>query len=367
MLTDNDVLVRNLPELPALMCVQRKAEKRVPTEADTIASNIASFGDDIGKTTNWITSMFDVRAQFAPDSEEWKILDYRIKCGQLYQQNAIDKAKGILCKPMPKEWHDRHAIAKIEDEEKRDLYFRIAAEKKPYFMRYIYPALMKKYNQYVKNTGRKCVRLFGITIDELNAIPAGELTEAQSEMLYYYNKLMPTSNLDGVMNRICRRFESEFDRYITKSSKQMKFDPAILKSGIEYNKSTYNQINKIYTKYKSDLRYYMMSVSKEHIDEYDAMEKYAILRNSYDEACAEICPDSITLCDIVVDMCYKKSESRPFVWDVCRDELINNLLVSRDYTISYPTKDPDGDIEFGGERFSMRTARLGVYYGFGDE
>lgn len=89
MLTDNKILVDRLKVLPALMCVQRKGEKRVVTEEDFIQANIDSFGDDIGKTTNWITSMFEVRARFPKSSREYKELDYRIKCGQLYQQNAI--------------------------------------------------------------------------------------------------------------------------------------------------------------------------------------------------------------------------------------------------------------------------------------
>lgn len=89
MLTDNKVLVNKLQPLPALMCAQRRATKRVPTEDDFIRSNIESFGNDIGQTTNWITSMFEVRARFKKGSEEYDTLSYRIRCGQLYQQNAI--------------------------------------------------------------------------------------------------------------------------------------------------------------------------------------------------------------------------------------------------------------------------------------
>ncbi|MBP5462534.1 MAG: hypothetical protein J6Y20_10445 [Lachnospiraceae bacterium] len=89
MLTDNSVLVRKLRQLPALMCVQRNAEKRVSSEDDFIRSNIESFGNDIGQITNRITSMFDVRAGFEPGSKEYEELSYRIRCGQLYQQNAI--------------------------------------------------------------------------------------------------------------------------------------------------------------------------------------------------------------------------------------------------------------------------------------
>lgn len=89
MLTDNKVLVNKLQPLPALMCAQRRATKRVPTEEDFIRSNIESFGNDIGQTTNWITSMFEVRAHFEKGSAEYDTLSYRIRCGQLYQQNAI--------------------------------------------------------------------------------------------------------------------------------------------------------------------------------------------------------------------------------------------------------------------------------------
>ena len=48
-----------------------------------IQSNIDSFGDDIGKTTNHITAMYDVQAQFEEGSREYEELDYRIQCGQL--------------------------------------------------------------------------------------------------------------------------------------------------------------------------------------------------------------------------------------------------------------------------------------------
>lgn len=89
LLTNNKVLVENTLNLPAIMCVQRKAAKKVIEESDLILANKNSFGDEIGKTTNRATTMFDMQAQFSPDSDEYKVLDYRIKCSQLYQQNAI--------------------------------------------------------------------------------------------------------------------------------------------------------------------------------------------------------------------------------------------------------------------------------------
>jgi hypothetical protein len=82
-------------KLPTIFCGQKSATKIEPSEDDLVRSNIASFGDDIGRITNYITSMYDVQAQFDPDSEEYKVLDYRIKCGQFAQQNAIRKS-GVI-------------------------------------------------------------------------------------------------------------------------------------------------------------------------------------------------------------------------------------------------------------------------------
>lgn len=88
--TSFPLLVRKTKELPAVVCVQRKAPKCIPTEDDLMKSNISSFGNAVGEVTNRITSMFEVQARFPKDSREYRMLDYRIKCGQLYQQNAID-------------------------------------------------------------------------------------------------------------------------------------------------------------------------------------------------------------------------------------------------------------------------------------
>ena len=203
MLSDNRILVEKLEPLPALMCAQRKAAKTIPTEDDFVRSNIESFGNDIGQTTNYITSMFEVRSHYPKGSVEYDTLSYRIRCGQLYQQNAIDKAKGIICKPMPRTWHDRHAANKIDDDELREFYRSIVADKKPYFMRYIYPALMKQYNQYIKNTNRNCLREFQMTVDELRLIPSDELTERQSDFLRYYDYRMPVGTGACVLTKIC--------------------------------------------------------------------------------------------------------------------------------------------------------------------
>lgn len=90
MCTDNPVLLRNTKNERTIVCAQRKAAKVIPTEADIIAANKLAFNDDIGTITNYVTSMFDVQAGFPKGSAEYNELSYRIKTGQLLQQNSID-------------------------------------------------------------------------------------------------------------------------------------------------------------------------------------------------------------------------------------------------------------------------------------
>ena len=361
LLTDNKTLVANTVELPAIMCAQRKANKRIATEDDMIQSNIDSFGDDIGKTTNRITSMFDVIAKYSPDSEEYKVLDYRIKCGQLFQQNAIDKAKGIIAKPMPREWYDRNAnrSCEIEDEALRQFNLSIIADKKPYFMRYIYPTLMKQYNTYITNTNKKSIREFRITMEELLAKPDNELSEDERQFIHYYHAKMPVGINDCVMNRICKRFEQEFDGYISKHSTDVEFDYNIMKSGAEYTTTQYNSIVKFYNTYNRRVQDYMQYAKKERLDEDEYAYQRLMMIQEFRSECQAVCSDKNQLCDILLDICYQREGSKQFVWDLASEEIIENLLQKNDYCINYPTIDENGVFEYCGERFSFNIKKIG--------
>jgi hypothetical protein len=359
MLTDNEVLVEKLVELPALMCAQRRAKQKVPTEEDFIRSNIESFGNDIGKTTNWITAMFEVQSKYEPCDPEYQVLEYRIRCGQLYQQNAIDKAKGIVCKPMPREWHDRHAVNQMEDPEMRRFYRSIVADKKPYFMRYIYPALMKQYNTYIKNTNRNALREFQMTVEELSAMPHCQLTDRQKDFLRYYESRLPVGTGDCVMNKICKRFEDVFDGYISKTFGKLQFDYSIMKSDAEYTCPQMSAVKKLYEEYCKKLQNYAVFSRYERVDEDELASAIAGIRDEFIRECDTICQNSFVLCNILVDLCYRRSASKKFVWDICSETIISNLLSHNDWTISAPVLDSCGDIEYNGLRYSVISQKIG--------
>lgn len=254
---------------------------------------------------------------------------------------------------MPKEWYDRHSINLMEDPDVRRLYLKIAADKKPYFMRLIYPALMHQYNTYIKNTTKSCLREFQLSVDDLRSKCEGELSDRQKDFLRYYDVRMPVGVHDCVMNSICRKFENEFDGYVARVSSSDSFDYTIMKSGCEYSQSQFNAIKRLYTEYNKRLRSYTIFSKYERVDELEWYLKLVDMREEFVQECAKVCPNRFTLCDIVLDICYQKSATKKFAWEMCGAEIICNLLAKNNGEISFPCHDPQGEIEFCGERFSV--------------
>jgi hypothetical protein len=352
--TDNEVLLRNTKELPAVLCVQKSATKKAVTEEDLIQSNKNGFGDEIGTTTNRITAMIDLASSFLKDSTEYNELQYRIICGQNYQQNAIDKMKGIICKTMPKEWYS-YSFAKKSNN--ADLNLKILADKKPYFFIYNYPREMKNYKTYTKNSNKNCLMRFGVTIEEL--IHKKEKTKEENDFLKYYYLKMPVLLNNSVMNCICWKIEKEFNNFknITNNN---KFDYSILTSGAGFTEQNYNNVKKIYDEYMSIIKenQYMQAVSRYKISKEDRVIQSYILKEEFKQKVYSTCNNAEELCNIIVDICYKNNSTKQFAWDICGDVMINNLLKRNNYIVQYPVQDKEGLIEFGGERFSLYTKQL---------
>lgn len=358
MLTDNKVLVRKHYPTPALVCIQRKADRSISKEEDFIKSNINSFGNEIGQTTNYITSMYEMRAHFDKDSVEYKTLSYRIQSGQNYQQNAIDKTKGIICKPMPQNWHNRYQANKIEDSDARELYCRISVDKKPYFMIYIYPELKRKYRKYIKNTNSSAIREFGLGVKELQNLPADKLSDEQKAFLKYYNYDMPVGLGECVMNKICWTVEKEFENIIFKINENNNFDYSIMRSDTAYTSNEYYSIKQIYEDYLKNIQEMLIRNKKDKQDKYSCTDKLLVMEQEFKRRCDEVCPNEKVQCNIILDLCYKKKNTKSFVWNICDNAIINNLLENANYTVSFPEKDDSGNLDYCGQTYKINVVNI---------
>lgn len=258
---------------------------------------------------------------------------------------------------MPREWYDKHAANKIEDDEIRALYRKIVVGRKPYFMRYIYPDLAKQYNTYKNNVNISALCDFGMSFDKLASMPYSELTEAQKEFLRYSDMASPVGSNDCVMNRICKKIEGVFDGYVSKQSNE-EFDYRFLKNGSVYEDRLYKQIQSKYNDYKRRLQEYEVFTQYERTDDIESYSTIAELHNDFETECLKICPNKATLCNIILDISYSKKITRSFAWNTMSDEIIKNLLAKNNNTITFPTMADDGDIVYGGERFKLVTKCL---------
>ena len=364
--TDNAVLMRNHRILPAILCIQRRAEKKVITEDLLIKANKDSFGDDIGIYTNGITSQFEVQSCFPEDSPQYKELEYRIICGQLFQQNAIDKTKGILAKSRPKYWFDNYENRPGPDDspdvlKQKEFRLQTAAVKKPYFLQYVYPQVQKDYKKYICDTEKKCRIEFGLSLEEL----MGKSLKSEEENLFleYYEKRMPVGTGPSVMNRICRIIEGAFDQYLTKSTFGSEFDWSILKSGCEYKdleqyRKSLLKITLLYKQYQTCTTHFMQQAAKEGMKPEDIREQRIVLLKRFRQECLIQCPNPQMMSDIILDITYSSGSSRQFAWDICGDIFVENLLQKNNNIIRYPEKDPEGSLTYLGETFTIRRKQL---------
>lgn len=350
MTTNCPVILHSVRELEAILCVQKSAKKVLPKEEDFIRGNKNSFGDAIGSITNRITSMFDVQAKFDKDSLEYKELEYRIICGQNYQQNAIDKSKGIVSKAMPKEWYEYKA--NTDDGKKDEFNLSVLADKKPYFFAYIYPSLMRQHKQYIGNTKKNSYKRFDLSVEEL--IVKDNKTEEEETFLKYYHYKTPLSMANSVMNKICWRIEKEIDDIKIELNKG-EFDHTILMSKSTYSKGRYDAIRSLYKEYLQNVREYNKSAKNQKTDDEERQAKRIEFVEKFRNKALSLCSNAEELGNIVVEMCYSNvsDTSKQFAWDVAGDQIIRNLLRRNNNFISYPITCEVGDIVYGGNRFEM--------------
>ena len=67
----------------------------------------------------------------------------------------------------------------------------------------------------------------------------------------------------------------------------------------------------------------------------------------------DIYSNSEDLCNAIVSTLYDTKSNRQFVWDMCGEQMITNLLNNNDRKYKYPVRCKDGDIKWNGLRFKM--------------
>lgn len=134
-------------------------------------------------------------------SKEYETIFNRIKACCAAQSRQIDKTKiGENVKAEATIWRQYQHIDEEKDtpeeQERKKFLNSILAERKPYFFRYKYNQLDKEYRDYIKNAKDDADIRFGMTLEEVLAIPKNEQTEEQKAFIECYYHFMPVVESD---------------------------------------------------------------------------------------------------------------------------------------------------------------------------
>ncbi|MCM1277271.1 MAG: hypothetical protein NC299_18250 [Lachnospiraceae bacterium] len=245
-----------------------------------------------------------------------------------------------------------------ETERRKNVNREMIVDKKPYFMIYVYPQLYRELKKYNDAARTKSELLFGLSLDELLA--KTDRTEEEEECVKWYWKLYPVFDNDCVMNRICHIVEKEFEGYISTARKKKERDfKETLSSGNENKIGYYDRkrLAELYKEYFDNMKDISVTANMQRCSSEELYAQKAALLTEFERQCSIACPNAEQLCDALLEICYSNDNSKKFVWDMCGEQIIENLL-KKYKGYDYFTLDDGGDTVFCGKTYKRNHVEL---------
>lgn len=263
---------------------------------------------------------------------------------------------------MPRYWYDKKECARqfYRNKEELDFQLRICADKKPYFMQYIYPALRRQYRKAVAASQRSALYQMGVDYRSILTKSLEELTEAESLYVRTFGADIPVNDNLCVMNRICHMVEDAFCGWHPVVDAGTTAD--LMKAGVQYSNYTKVRVVELVDAMRRALanKTYTTSIMDLGADFVDEDNPKALAMSWYMRELAKACPHVSVLTDILIDYFYTVESMREFVWLHFGNAIVGNLLKKSGGEISCIREDVDGDFEYGGVLYSTSIVNLGV-------
>jgi len=363
--TNNPIVLQGIvPNLNPITYDKTTAPAQKLTLSNIIKTDVASFDCKVGVVTNYSTAFISMLAKFKKGSSEYNELLKRIKLLRRYIGDSIDAAKGIKMKPFPVSWKKRLKVNESDsDEVKQNKYYHnsLVANKKPYFMIYLYNKLMADFGNYkkTKNLFAK-ENLFKNTKSIINEV---DKTQEEKKFLRNYYNHMPVLQSSCVMNNLCRIIEGvDFKLKYPHNNKNNEISHSILqRTNVELDPVKLKQLESIYNKFMVNKS---RKISNINVDSDDSElsdiyqeEDNSIITNVYDifrNETQSIFEDPQELSDYAVELCYKlyQNKDKLFLWSICEEGLMKTITEKPDNTIYIPVRYDDGT-EYLGNRFIL--------------
>ena len=255
------------------------------------------------------------------------------------------KAKGLIVKNFPHHWTNWINPDKpneIFTKEEIEFNNKLIIEKRPYFMKYLYPTYKMKFNEHYNKYEYLCYRTFGIHIEELLNIE--NKTEEQKQLANNYNKFNPLLETDCVMNNICRYMEKaikEIKINVKKASPDYIFN-ILYNPKIDFTEEQMKEMLKVYKKYKAS------KSTQSNIDMYGEEENKNYSKEEIYALDFDYISDDIQrLANIAIYINYVLYPKSPknFCWDLFGEGILLNIYDNSNKEFSIPMLNENGKIE----------------------
>lgn len=261
------------------------------------------------------------------------------------------KAKGLVVKLYPEHWVNWQNPDKSNErftKEEIELNNKLLIEKRPYFMKYLYPRYKQKFKEHHDRYNYFCERKYGITIDEL--LKLEHLTEEQENIVKNYNKFNPFIETACVMNNICRFMEKSVEMIkinANKRSPEYIFE-ILFNKNIEITQEQIDEMEKVFKRYRKS-RSLTNRLGDNVIENDGIMTKEDFVAFDYDY----ISDDIQKLANLAVYVNYYMYPTSPknFCWDIFPTGIILNIYDNSDKNFTIPLRNENGDIEYMGKKY----------------
>lgn len=195
-------------------------DKGLATPAKMTVANITKtvmkgFGTGVGGFSNTATILYAMAAIFnKPEQKDMQEeIMTRIKLLREIVGQEIDRIKGADKPSLPPEWKEYETFSPEDSDEEKMRKARhnsLVISKKPYFFRYLYPELNKRFKQFENSYNQVSKDMFGIKFKKL--FKKEDKTDEEKLLIKNYQRYSPLITSDCIMNCLCREIENiDFD------------------------------------------------------------------------------------------------------------------------------------------------------------
>jgi len=327
---------------------ERKNAEKSDITLDTLwKSDTLSFGSKIGIITNIETTFFSLLPLFIGMPEE-DLLINRIKACCAYQNMQIDKTKGITIHSLPNHWDKWQ-----KDGKNAEIYNKLLAQQRPYFMRYLYSSWSRKYKHHYNAYDNVAIVRFGFSLETL--LKKENLSDIEQKVKDEFFSRSPLINSPSTINLICHHMENAV-KEIKLDSKKMDFDWHIyLNPDYPVSESVVDKMEGLLSEWKAFRRNSHDRPSEEIDDNTEIQNKDEFIKILERKAYG-ISNNLYEITNAIIKLCYERhgENSKEFAWKMFGGQGIVNALFERARGfIQIPLVNEQGDYEYLGKKFAI--------------